>query len=261
MSDDRPTPTHRPGHQRVRTSWREGRAGFGLWASIPSALTAELAAAAGMDYVCVDLQHGGSDESTMVSMFSAIEAAGATPLARVVWNEPWMIMRVLDLGAAGVVVPLVNNGAEAARAVSACRYPPHGQRSYGPVRAALTTGSGDPERLADVLCFVMVETAEGLEHVDEIAATPGLTGLYIGPSDLSLALGRNPGEGGEPLEEAIARVLDACRRHDVVAGMHCTGGEPARARAAAGFQLVTVAMDAPLFAARVAAELAMARSD
>jgi 4-hydroxy-2-oxoheptanedioate aldolase len=256
------TPPHRPGRRRLRARWDAGEAAFGLWSSIPASLTAELAAAAGFDYVCVDLQHGGSDESTMVAMFAAIEAGGATPLARVAWNEPWMIMRVLDLGAAGVIVPLVNSGAEAARAVSACRYPPHGQRSYGPLRAAMTAGSADPERLAaDALCIVMIETADGLEQLEEIAATPGLDGIYIGPADLSLALGRTPGTGAELLERGIARVADACRRHGVVAGMHCAGGDEARARADAGFRLVTVAVDVSLFAARAADELAAARAN
>jgi 4-hydroxy-2-oxoheptanedioate aldolase len=252
----------RPGRRRLHRCWSDGRPGFGLWGSIPSTLTAEFAAAAGLDYVCVDLQHGGADEATMVAMLTAIEAAGATPLVRVTYNEPWMINRVLDLGAAGVIVPLVNGPDEAARAVGACRYPPDGQRSYGPLRAALVAGTGDPERLgADALCFAMIETRDGLDNVEQIAATPGLSGLYIGPSDLSLALGRRPGQGGEALEEAIARIAAACAASGVVAGMHCNGGgEEARARAQAGFRLVTVGVDASVFVAGVARELATARS-
>jgi 4-hydroxy-2-oxoheptanedioate aldolase len=261
MADDPVLNGHRPGHHRLRTCWREGRPGFGLWGSIPTSLTAELAAATGFDYVCVDLQHGGADESTMVAMFSAIEAAGATPLARVAWNEPWMIMRVLDLGAAGVIVPLVGSREQAAQAVSACRFPPHGQRSYGPLRAELTAGSKDPEQLAaDALCIVMVETREGLENVEEIAATPGLDAIYIGPSDLSLALGRTPGKGGDVLEQAIARVARACASHGIIAGMHCAGGDEARARAQDGFTLVTVGVDASMFRHRIGEELAAARS-
>jgi 4-hydroxy-2-oxoheptanedioate aldolase len=212
--------------------------------------------------VCVDLQHGGADEERMVAMFSAIEARGAVPLARVLYNEPWMVNRVLDLGAAGVIVPLVNSAQDARRAVSGCRYPPHGARSYGPLRAALTIGSADPERLAaGALCFVMVETRAGLDNVEEIAATAGLDGIYIGPADLSLGLGREPGHGGDALEAAITRVREACAGAGIVAGMHCNGGgDEARARAAAGFRLVTVGVDASLFVAGVAAELATARS-
>jgi 4-hydroxy-2-oxoheptanedioate aldolase len=250
-----------PGRDRLDQCWTENRPAFGLWGSIPSALTAEFAAAAGCDYVVVDLQHGGADEERMVAMFSAIEARGAVPLARVLYNEPWMVNRVLDLGAAGVIVPLVGSAADAGRAVSGCRYPPHGVRSYGPLRATLTVGSADPQRLAaGALCFVMIETREGLDDVEAIAATPGLDGIYIGPSDLSLGLGRTPGHGGEALEAAITRIAAACRASGIVAGMHCTGGgEEARARAQAGFRLVTVGVDASLFRARVADELAAAR--
>ena len=249
------------GRDRLDRCWKEDRPAFGLWGSIPSPLTAELAAAAGFDYVCVDLQHGGADEERMVAMFTAIEARGAVPLARVAYNEPWMVNRVLDLGAAGVIVPLVNTAEEARRAVSGCRYPPRGRRSYGPLRASLSVGSADPERLAaGALCFVMIETRPGLDNVEEIAATRGLDGIYIGPSDLSLGLGREPGHGGDVLERAIARIAGACHATGIIAGMHCTGGgEEARARAQAGFRMVTVGVDASLFRARISAELGVAR--
>ena len=220
------------GRDRLDACWKEDRPAFGLWGSIPSSLTAELAAAIGFDYVCVDLQHGGADEERMVAMFSALEARGAVPFARVLSNEPWMVNRVLDLGAVGVIVPLVGSAAEAKRAVSGCRYPPRGARSYGPLRAALTVGSADPERLAaGALCFVMVETREGLDNVEAIAATPGLDGIYIGPSDLSIGLGRDPGHGGDLLETAITRVREACAAAGIVAGMHCTAAARRRAPA------------------------------
>jgi 4-hydroxy-2-oxoheptanedioate aldolase len=224
-------------------------------------VTAELAAAAGYDYVCIDLQHGLSDEWTMVSMLQATGAAGGTALVRPTWNEPGLIMRALDLGAAGVIIPLVSSPAEAERAVEACHYPPVGTRSYGPSRAELVLGSSVPEELAAAaLCFVMIETREGLDQVEEIAATPGLDGLYIGPSDLSLALGITPRVGGPELEQAIARVLEAAHAHGLIAGMHCGSGEAARARAEQGFDMVTVVVDAALFAASIARELADARA-
>jgi 4-hydroxy-2-oxoheptanedioate aldolase len=248
--------------RRLRAKWDAGEPTFGLWAAIPSSLTAEMAAAAGYDYVCVDLQHGLSDEPTMVSMFQATVAAGSTPLARVAWNEPWLVMRALDLGAAGVIVPMVSSGAEATRAVKACRYPPDGNRSYGPVRAELTVGSAAPAELAaSVLCFAMVETREGLERLEEIAGTPGLDGIYIGPADLSLALGLTPpATGGQPLEDAIARVRDACHAHGLIAGMHCAGGAAAQARAAEGFELITAGMDSSLLKSAISRELADART-
>jgi 4-hydroxy-2-oxoheptanedioate aldolase len=173
-----------------------------------------------------------------------------------------MVNRVLDLGAAGVIVPLVSTAEDAQRAVSGCRFPPHGQRSYGPLRAALSIGSADPERVAaGALCFVMVETREGLEHVEEIAATRGLDGIYIGPADLSIGLGREPGHGGDVLETAITQVAAACMGAGIVAGMHCTGGgKEARARAQAGFRLITVGVDSAMFRGAIAGELAAARA-
>ena len=246
--------------ERLRARWDAGEPAFGMWAAIPTSFTAELAAASGFDYVCVDLQHGLSDERTMVSTFQGTVAAGATALARVAWNEPWLIMRVLDLGAGGVIVPLVGSAEEAALAVRACKFPPEGNRSYGPIRAALVAGSAAPDRIAAAaLCFVMVETRDGLDQVDEIAATPGLDGIYIGPADLALAIGLTPGSDALELQDAIARVRKACHAHGLIAGMHCGGGQAARTRAGEGFQMVTVGVDSSLFQSIVAAELTQAR--
>ncbi len=256
-----------PAGKRLRAKWAAGETVFGLWAGIPASLTAELAAAAGYDYVCVDLQHGLSDEATMVSMFQATQAAGSVPLARLAWNEPWLIMRALDLGAAGVIVPLIGSGAEAARAVDACRYPPNGSRSYGPVRAELLMGSAAPDVVgADALCFAMIETRDGLDRLDEIAATPGLDGLYIGPSDLSLALGLPPrgvvddvGDDRRALGEAIEQIRQACEANGMIPAMHCGGGRAAARYAAAGFRLITVGVDTNFFKAGIGRELSEAR--
>ena len=260
MSGDREA-APRGGH-RLRARWRTGQPTFGLWAAISSSLTVELAAAAGYDYVCVDMQHGLSDERAMTSMLQAIDAGGSTALVRVAGNEPWLVMRALDLGAAGVIVPLVGSAAEAERAVSACRYPPDGIRSYGPSRAELVLGTTTPSELAAaVLCFVMIETREGLDRLEEIASVPGLDGLYIGPSDLSVALGLVPRVGGPELEDAIVRIREVAHAHGLAAGMHCAHGQAASARAAEGFELVTVAVDSWLYRAAVARELADARAD
>jgi 4-hydroxy-2-oxoheptanedioate aldolase len=122
-------------------------------------------------------------------------------------------------------------------------------------------GSSIPAELAaEALCFVMVETRDGLDQVDDIAATPGLDGIYIGPSDLSLALGLVPRVGGPALEEAIERVREAAQAHGLIAGVHCPNGDAARARAAQGFELITVAVDSSLFKATIARELEIARS-
>lgn len=246
----------------LREIWAEGRTAFGVWAMTPDAFVAELVARTGYDYLCVDGQHGLADFAAMLSIFQATDATGAAPLTRVLANDSGAIGRALDAGARGVIVPLVNDAEEAARAVAACRYPPEGIRSYGPVRATEITGSKSTEDLAgEVLCFVMVETREGLEKVEEIAATPGLDGIYVGPADLALSLGLAPTlEITENAHvEAVDRIRDACRRNGIVAGIHCGSGEWARKHAEAGFQVVTVTMDTKLLTEAARRELDVAR--
>jgi 4-hydroxy-2-oxoheptanedioate aldolase len=252
--------------KRLHAKLEGGEPAFGLWAGIANSFTAELAARAGYDYVCVDLQHGLNTEATLVSMFQAIHAGGSVPMARLAWNEPWLIMRALDLGAAGVILPLIDNAGDAVRGVESCRYPPHGRRSFGPIRADVTMGSTDPDELAEVLCLAMIETRAGLDNLDEIAATPGLDGLYIGPSDLSLALGlpprgivEDPGEDRRALSEPMERIREACAANGIIAGVHCAGGGAAQRYAGAGFKLVTVGGDATMLKTVLSQELTTAR--
>jgi 4-hydroxy-2-oxoheptanedioate aldolase len=248
----------------LKTSWAEGRTAFGLWMTVPGSVGAEIFAGAGVDYVCVDQQHGVIDYDSMVPMFQAIRAEGAAPITRVLSNDPFLIMKALDAGAWGVIVPLVNSAEDAARAVSACRYPPRGIRSYGPVRAARVIGSRDPEELGgEVLCLVMVETREALERVAEIASTPGVDGIYIGPSDLALSLGLPPtlDVTEDAHVEAVDRIREACHRHGIAAGIHAPSGEWARKHAGAGFDMVTVATDATLLRAAALRELIAARGE
>src|SRR5918994_849253 len=246
----------------LREIWAENRTAFGLWSVVPGTIGAEILAKAGTDYVCVDQQHGVIDYGSMVPMFQVIRGGGAAPITRVLSNDPFLIMKALDAGAWAVIVPLVGSAGDAARAVSACRYPPRGVRSFGPVRAATVIGSRDPEELgSEVLCLVMVETREALERVDEIAATPGVDGLYIGPSELTISLGLPPTlevTEGEHVE-AVRRIREACHEHGIAAGIHCPSGEWARRHAEAGFDLVTVATDAPLLREAARRQLTAAR--
>jgi 4-hydroxy-2-oxoheptanedioate aldolase len=246
----------------IREIWAGDRPAFGLWSVMPGTTGAEILAKAGADYVCVDQQHGVIDYGSMAPMFQAIRAGGAAPITRVLSNDPFLIMKALDAGSWGVIVPLVNSAEDAARAVSACRYPPQGIRSFGPVLAADVIGSRDPEELGGkVVCLVMVETREALERVGEIAATPGLDGVYIGPSDLALSLGLPPTleimEGEHA--EAVERIREACHRNGIAAGIHSPSGEWARRHAQAGFDLITVASDAPLLRGAAGQEMATAR--
>src|SRR5439155_10183409 len=171
----------------------------------------------GFDWLCLDLQHGLIDYSTMLGMLQAV-GSRAPVVVRVPWNEPDEIMRPLDAGAAGVIVPMVGTAAEAEVAARACRYPPEGFRSWGPTRASL----GDPDygpaaANRDVVCVVMIETVEGVENVREILAVSGVDAILIGPYDLALSWsGALESPGKAPRDrELIGRVLDACAAANV----------------------------------------------
>jgi 4-hydroxy-2-oxoheptanedioate aldolase len=243
--------------------WRGGEQTIGAWLSLANTHTAEMMANAGFDWLCVDLQHGLVDDSDLRNMLPAISTTDTTPIVRVAFNAPDQIMRALDAGAMGVIVPLVNNAAEAAAAVAACRYPPLGGRSFGPIRAALYGGRGyAAEANSEIACIVMIETKEGIENLEAIAATPGLDGIYIGPADLAFALGLPPlGDTDNPEHLAtVGRIQTACKAHDVAAGIHTSSSDFARRRLEAGFQFVTVGSDAGFVGAGAAAAVAAARA-
>jgi 4-hydroxy-2-oxoheptanedioate aldolase len=229
---------------------------LGFWAAIPSSVTAEIAAATGAGYVVVDQQHGAVGPAETTAMLQGIRAAGSAGLARVPRNDPFLIGHPLDLGALGVIVPMVESAEEAARAVAACRYAPDGERSIGLLRGA--PGGGEP------LCLVMVETRAALERVEEIAATPGLDGIYIGPSDLALSHGLQPSTrlDLQPVVEGIERIRAACADQGILCGLHCLdAADAARYSAAGGFGLITVGHDLRHLKAALDAALATARGE
>ena len=239
-------------------TWRAGGSTVGGWLSIGNAYTAETMASLGFDWLCVDLQHGMISHDDLAAMLPAISTRAATPLVRVPWNEPREIMRALDTGAYGVIVPMINNAAEAARAVAACRYPPAGMRSFGPIRAALYGGPGyTAEANGQLACIAMVETEEGLANLEAIAATPGLDAIYIGPADLAFALGLAPGQDDDPKHvQAVASILAACRRHGIAAGIHTGSLGRTRQYLEQGFNLVALGSDGGFMARAAAADLA-----
>jgi 4-hydroxy-2-oxoheptanedioate aldolase len=235
---------------------------LGFWASIPTPLTAEAAAATGAGYVVVDQQHGAAGPAEIMAMLQAVQGAGATPLVRVARNDPWVIGNALDLGAIGVIVPMVDDAAQAARAVAACRYAPEGERSIGVLRAGVPDPADPGTPGAVPLCLVMVETRAGLERVEEIADTPGLDGIYVGPSDLALSFGLEPTVRLEhpPVLDGIERVRAVCARKGLVCGLHCLAAEDAARFADAGFGLLTVGGDLQYLRTALAAALATARA-
>jgi 4-hydroxy-2-oxoheptanedioate aldolase len=231
---------------RVKQLWREGKPAIGGFLSIPSGFSAEVMAHTGLDWLCIDMQHGCIDYADVVPMLTAISTTATTPIVRVPWNEPSMIMKVLDAGAYGVIVPMVSNRAEAERAVAACRYPPAGIRSNGPNRALLY-GGADYQKHADreMLCIAMIETAEGIEKMEEIISTPGLDAVYIGPTDLALSLGLPPVmDNDDPKHVAtVNRILATCRKHKVAAAMHTTSSKYTQRYIDQGFNMVMLVND------------------
>lgn len=231
---------------RLKELWKAGKPVTNGWLNIPGAFLAEVVASMGWDAVTIDAQHGLIGHGDMVAMLQAVAAQPVTPLVRVPWNAPGEIMKALDAGAYGVICPMINSRAEAEAFVGACRYPPAGYRSFGPIRAALVAGAGYAEEAnGELLTLAMVETREGLEQVDEIVRTPGLDGIYIGPSDLSLSLGGAPNQDSQDpiLLAAFQRILDACKRAGIRAGVHTTSVAYSQQMIAMGFDLVTVGAD------------------
>jgi 4-hydroxy-2-oxoheptanedioate aldolase len=247
---------------RLRKHWTEGKATLNGWCSIGNAFTAEIMAAQGFDSLTVDMQHGALDYSDLLPMLQAMRASGATLLARVPWLDPANVMKALDAGAEGVICPMVNTAEEAAALVSYMRYPPKGQRSFGPTRAAFALGAGYAAQANEtVLAFAMIETAEGFANLDAIVATPGLDGIYVGPSDLSLSLGQGrlaPALDREEPEmvEALQRIAAACQRQGVIAALHCGTAEYAVRAVGWGYRMTTVGGDTRFLSQGAAAAVA-----
>lgn len=227
----------------LRERWRAAEPTFGAWCTIPSPWTAELAARSGHDWVTIDTQHGLIGYDAMLPMLQAIGATGVTSLVRVWWNDPGAIMKALDAGAGGVIVPMVNSVDEARAAVGACRYPPDGYRSMGPIRARAISSEW---RLP--LCIVMIETVEAVSRAGEILAVPGIDAVFIGPNDLAVSAGLDSGyEGRHPEHrKLILSVLDAAQARGVTAGIMC--GTPAVAQqwCEAGFRMLALQSDSQL---------------
>jgi 4-hydroxy-2-oxoheptanedioate aldolase len=246
----------------VRAAWEQGRSVINGWLAIPAAFSAEVMAQAGFDSLTVDLQHGVQDYASAIGCFQAIQAHGPVPLARVPWNEPGIIGKLLDAGAKGIICPMVNTAGQAAALVSACRYPPLGTRSFGPIRAGIYGAPADTDAANhDVLCLPMIETREALANLDAILDVPGVDGVYVGPADLGLSFGLGARQDREEPEilTAFARILAATEVRGQHAGVHCISGAYAAQMQDMGFRLVTLGNDSGLLLTAARAAIAAAR--
>jgi 4-hydroxy-2-oxoheptanedioate aldolase len=231
---------------KIKQMWRDKKCPTLGWLSVSHGFTAEVMARQGFDALCVDMQHGTTDMANLWPMLQAVSQTDTVPVVRVPWNDPATIMKALDFGAYGIIVPLINTAADAAKAVAACRYPPVGMRSSGPVRAIHYAGA-DYVANADneIILMAMIETKEGLANLDAICATKGLDAVYIGPADLSFALGMAPrGDNPDPVHMATCdKIRDAAHKHGIKCVMHCASAAFAAGAVKRGFDMIMLTSD------------------
>lgn len=223
---------------------------FNLFQIAPWPWVAEWASASGIESITLDLQHGMIENKDLLAMVQAIKAGGGIPLARLAWNRPELIMNALDYGIEGLVCPMIDSAADAAAFVHAAKYPPQGNRSFGPFRASLLHGRNYfAAANTKTLCFAMIETAGAVKNLAAIAATPGLDGLFIGPFDLSVSVGlEKKANFSDPgLLKIIDDVLAAAKENDLFAAVFTIDPVDARQMAKKDFDLITCGTEDLIF--------------
>ena len=232
---------------KIKELIKAGKPVINGWLQIPHSYASEVMAKQGYDSLTVDLQHGVVDYPNALQMFQAISTTDVVPMARVNWNEPGQIMKILDAGAYGIICPMVSNKKEAENFVKACMYPPKGYRSFGPIRGLLYGGADYGKYANDeILKFAMIETKEALSNLDEIMSTEGLDGIYIGPADLSLAVGAEPSfdiAETSPVFNVILTILEHAKKNNIIPAIHNMSPEYAQKMINLGFKLVTIGAD------------------
>lgn len=237
---------------KLRDIWIAGGTAVNGWLHIPSTWSTEVMAHAGWDSLTVDLQHGLSGYQAAVTMLQAISTTNVVPMARSTWNDPAQIMRLLDAGAYGIICPMINNRAEAEKFVGACRYPPLGYRSLGPTRASIYAGADYAQHANEtIVALAMVETQPALDNLEEILATPGLDGVFVGPGDLRLSLtGRFGMDLSDPiLLGALEQIANVTRENGRIAGIWVPNAETGQKMRQMGYQFITISTDTRLLSA------------
>ncbi|HVJ52028.1 MAG TPA: HpcH/HpaI aldolase/citrate lyase family protein [Aliidongia sp.] len=236
---------------RFKRAIAHGQKQIGLWSTLCNPTTAEIIAHAGFDWILLDTEHSPNEPPDLVSQLQALQTSTATPIVRPAWNDPVLIKRILDIGVQSLLVPFVQNGVEAARAVAATRYPPDGIRGISTgSRAAAYGRNRDYVRTAgaEICVLVQVETLASVEALEEIVATPGVDGVFVGPNDLAASLGHLGDTGHDEVQATIGLILEACKRGGKPAG-YLTGNEAeAHKWLDAGFTFVAVGTDNGLLA-------------
>ena len=216
------------------------------WLSIPNSFTAEAMSKMGWNSITIDMQHGQNDYASSISMLQAISNSNIIPFVRVPWNEPGIIMKMLDLGVMGIIAPMINSKKQCEEFVSYCNYPPFGQRSFGPMRAQLIYGSDYYENAnKNIISLAMIETREAVENIDEILSVSNLTGIYIGPGDMSSSYGKKPQFDikEDPVYSNIKMIVKKTKERGKIAGIHNGSTEYAKKMIKLGYQFITVSSD------------------
>ncbi len=226
--------------------WKSGKPVINAWLSIPNSFTAEAFGKMGWDSITIDLQHGQNDYQSSISMLQALSSSSSVPMVRVPWNEPGIIMKMLDLGVMGVIAPMINTREDCEKFISYCYYPPIGQRSFGPMRAQLIHGMNYFNKANDnILSFAMIETREAVDNLDDILSVPSLTGIYIGPADMSSSYGLPPkfDVREDPVFSNIKMICDKAKKYNKIAGIHNGSTSYAKEMLNLGYKMVTILSD------------------
>ena len=235
---------------KIKETLKDGKVSVGTWMSMAHESIAEIYAGAGYDWVVIETEHTAIDVSEVLRLIIAIEGRGSIPLVRLAWNDPIQAKAVLDSGAAGVLVPMVNSKADAEAAVAAVKFPPLGRRGVGLARAQGYGVDFDEyvrEANDSTLLMVQIEHIEAVENIEEILSVPGIDGTFIGPYDLSMSMGL-PGQLSHPdVEAAKKKVLEATLARGLVAGIHLvhpnTALDELKTCVAAGYRFVALGTD------------------
>jgi 4-hydroxy-2-oxoheptanedioate aldolase len=232
------------------------------WCAIAAPMVAEVIAREGFGAVTLDSQHGTWDLAGLLAGIAAVRQAGSAPLVRVPLGDFAMVSRVLDCGAEGVIAPMINTAADARAFAAAAKYPPIGERSWGPQRAAMLAGIANQKDYLVagndvVVTLAMIETRTALANLDAIAATPGIDGLFLGPSDLSIALseGKSLDPESQDVEAGLDRIVAAAQRAGKIAGAYCASAPRALAVAKRGVRFCAIASDTAFLRAGARAQL------
>lgn len=256
MSEPVRTPV---GAELLRERMAQGAELIGGWCTLPASFATELVCHSGVDYAVVDMQHGLTGYSDLVSLLQAIATTSVVPMARIPYRDAGVAQRALDAGALGLIMPMISTQADAEQAVAWCRYPPIGERSYGPIRARLFAGADPVLANERVLCLVQIETRTAMSNLSAILSVPGVDGVYVGPADLALSHGLPIGGDDPTVLRMLAEIVAACRETNRIAGIHMTSGASARTAFDLGYQMCSIGSDAVWLRAGYSEQIAVAR--